>query len=129
MVPLTATVGGLWLRWRWLRLKRRFFGEERMRGATRRFHEFAAEAMVRRAILQQGLIIKTCQFLGSRADILMEEYVRTLPLLPDAVPPRPWEAMRATNAREPRRTLEHRYAHCAPQPVPAAPPSPHRSPL
>ena len=120
LVPLTATVGGLWLRWRWLRLKRRFFGEERMRGATRRFHEFAAEAMVRRAILQQGLIIKTCQFLGSRADILMEEYVRTLSLLHDAVPPRPWEGMRATIEEELGGSIEHLYAEFDPQPVAAA---------
>lgn len=93
-VPLTATIVWLWLRWRWLRIKRRVFGEERMAEATHRFHVSAARAVARRAVRQQGLIIKTCQFLGSRADILMEEYVEVLSMLQDAVPPRPWAEMR-----------------------------------
>ncbi|MGE0134268.1 MAG: ABC1 kinase family protein [Dehalococcoidia bacterium] len=93
-IPLTATIVWLWIRWRWLRLKRRVFGEERMAEATHRFHLSAARAVARRAVRQQGLIIKTCQFLGSRADILMEEYVEVLSMLQDAVPPRPWSEMR-----------------------------------
>ncbi|MGE0227414.1 MAG: ABC1 kinase family protein [Dehalococcoidia bacterium] len=93
-IPLTATIVWLWIRWRWLRLKRRVFGEERMTEATHRFHLSAARAVARRAVRQQGLIIKTCQFLGSRADILMEEYVEVLSMLQDAVPPRPWSEMR-----------------------------------
>ena len=66
--------------------------------------------MVRRAIRQQGLIIKTCQFLGSRADILMEEYVETLSLLHDAVPPRPWRQMRQLVERELGGRVEDLYA-------------------
>jgi aarF domain-containing kinase len=94
LVPLGLTVVGLWLRWRWLRLMRRLRHSE-LPEATHEFHLRAARAMVRRAVRQQGLIIKTCQFLGSRADILMEEYVQTLSLLHDAVPPRPWEEIQA----------------------------------
>lgn len=93
-IPLTATIVWLWVRWRWLRLKRRVFGEQRMAEATHQFHLSAARAVARRAVRQQGLIIKTCQFLGSRADILMEEYVEVLSMLQDAVPPRPWRQMR-----------------------------------
>ena len=119
-VPLTLTVAGLWLRWRWLRLQRRAFGEERMRGATHRFHLRAARAMVRRAVRQQGLIIKTCQFLGSRADILMEEYVETLSLLHDAVPPRPWDEMRPILESELGAPVEQVFAHFDREPVAAA---------
>ena len=92
-VPMAATVVLIWLRWRWLRLKRRLLRSE-LPEATERFHLAAARAMVRRSIRQQGLIIKAMQFLGSRADILREEYVETLSLLHDAVPPRPWEELR-----------------------------------
>jgi predicted unusual protein kinase regulating ubiquinone biosynthesis (AarF/ABC1/UbiB family) len=93
LVPLGLTVLGLWVRWRWLRIQRRLYRSE-LPEATHRFHLRAARAIVRRAVRQQGLVIKTCQFLGSRADILMEEYVETLSLVHDAVPPRPWEEMR-----------------------------------
>ncbi|MFN8584598.1 MAG: AarF/UbiB family protein [Dehalococcoidia bacterium] len=93
-MPLSATIVWLWLRWRWLRIQRHFFGEARTAEATHRFHLSAARSVARLAVRQQGLIIKTCQFLGSRADILMEEYVEVLSMLQDAVPPRPWADMR-----------------------------------
>ena len=99
-VPIAATIIRLWLLWRWLRLKRAIWGHEAMAEATHQFHRGAALAVVRRAIRQQGLIIKTCQFLGSRADILMDEYVRTLSLVHDQVPPRPWTEMRPIIERE-----------------------------
>jgi ubiquinone biosynthesis protein len=120
LVPLAATVIGLWLRWRWLRIKRWRYGDEAMAGATHEFHLHAARAMVRRAIRQQGLIIKTCQFLGSRADILMEEYVETLSLLHDQVPPRPWEQMRPVIEAELGGRVEDLFAEFDTQAVAAA---------
>ena len=98
-VPMAVTVALIWLRWRWLRLLRRLRRSE-LPGATERFHLAAARAIVRRSIRQQGLIIKAVQFLGSRADILREEYVETLSLVHDGVPPRPWAEMRPLIERE-----------------------------
>ncbi len=118
-VPMTATVAGIWLRWRWLRLLRRLRQDE-LAERTARFHEGAATAMVHRAVRQQGLIIKSCQFLGSRADILRDEYVRILSLLQDAVPPRPWPEMRALIESELGGPVEELYAAFDPQPVAAA---------
>ena len=91
-----------------------------MRDATRRFHQAAAEAMERRAVRQQGLMIKVCQFLGSRADILMEEYVLTLSLLHDAVPPRPWAEMRAVIEAELGGSVDELYASFDREPIAAA---------
>ena len=119
-VPIAATIIRLWLLWRWLRLKRAIWGVEAMKGATHEFHRGAALAVVRRAIRQQGLIIKTCQFLGSRADILMDEYVRTLSLVHDQVPPRPWQEMRPIIERELGMTLAEAYAEFDAQPIAAA---------
>ena len=119
-VPITATVVWVWMRWRWLRIQRRIFGEARMEAATRRFHLSAAEAIVRRAISQQGLVIKTCQFLGSRADILMEEYVRTFSMLHDSVPPRPWSEMRPVIESELGGTVESLFQEFDRQPIAAA---------
>jgi predicted unusual protein kinase regulating ubiquinone biosynthesis (AarF/ABC1/UbiB family) len=109
-VPMVGTVVLLWLRWRWLRIKRRLYGVDAAAEATHRFHEDAAEAIVQRAIKQQGLIIKTCQFLGSRSDILMDEYVRTLSLVHDRVPPRPWTEMQPIIEEELAGTIEDLYA-------------------
>jgi predicted unusual protein kinase regulating ubiquinone biosynthesis (AarF/ABC1/UbiB family) len=119
-LPLAGTVIALWLRWRWLRIQRRFRGVEAMEPATHRFHRAAALAVVRRAIKQQGLIIKTCQFLGSRADILMEEYVRTLSLVHDQVPPRPWAEMKPVIEGELGGRIEDLYAEFEERPVAAA---------
>ncbi len=119
-LPMVGTVVNLWLRWRVLRIRRRLFGVEAMQDATHRFHQAAAESIVRRAVKQQGLIIKTCQFLGSRADILMEEYVRTLSLLHDAVPPRPWPEMRRVIESELGAPVEQLYASFDTEPVAAA---------
>ncbi len=120
LVPLGATVFGLWLRWRWLRIQRRRHGLEAMTEATHRFHVRAAESVVRRAIKQQGLIIKTCQFLGSRADVLMDEYVTTLSLVHDQVPPRPWSEIRPVIERELGGPVNEVYAEFDQKPIAAA---------
>jgi predicted unusual protein kinase regulating ubiquinone biosynthesis (AarF/ABC1/UbiB family) len=120
LIPLTLTVANLWLKWRWLRIKRRFRGVESQTAATSRFHTQAAESIVRRAIKQQGLIIKTCQFLGSRADILMDEYVRILSLVHDSVPPRPWAEMRPIIEAELGGSVDDLYAEFDPRPIAAA---------
>jgi predicted unusual protein kinase regulating ubiquinone biosynthesis (AarF/ABC1/UbiB family) len=54
-----------------------------------RHHRRSAEAAYRLATRLEGLPIKICQFLGSRADILPAEYVEVLSRLQDRVPPRP----------------------------------------
>lgn len=120
IVPLAGTVAGLWLRWRWLRLQRRRRGVAAMEEATHRFHQRAAEAVVRRAVRQQGLIIKTCQFLGSRADVLMDEYVTTLSLVHDQVPPRPWREIEPVIVRELGAPVDTLFREFEREPIAAA---------
>ena len=69
---------------------------------------------------QQGLIVKAAQFLGSRADILREEYVEILSLLHDAAPPRPWAEMRPLIERELGGSVDELFAAFDPRPVAAA---------
>jgi predicted unusual protein kinase regulating ubiquinone biosynthesis (AarF/ABC1/UbiB family) len=54
-----------------------------------RHHRRSAEGAYRLATRLEGLPIKVCQFLGSRADVLPPEYVTVLSQLQDRVPPRP----------------------------------------
>jgi predicted unusual protein kinase regulating ubiquinone biosynthesis (AarF/ABC1/UbiB family) len=66
----------------------------------RRFHRQSARAIYDTAIDLQGLILKGCQFLGSRADVLPREYVEVLAGLQDRVPPRPFAVVKACVERE-----------------------------
>jgi predicted unusual protein kinase regulating ubiquinone biosynthesis (AarF/ABC1/UbiB family) len=65
-----------------------------------RQHRWSAEAAYDMATRLEGLPIKVCQFLGSRADILPDEYVEVLSRLQDKVPSRPAEQMRSVVERE-----------------------------
>jgi ubiquinone biosynthesis protein len=62
--------------------------------ALARQHRRSADATYRMATRLEGLPIKVCQFLGSRADILPDEYVEILSRLQDKVPARPMSVMR-----------------------------------
>ena len=116
---MAITVVLVWLRWRWLRIMRRLRRSE-LPEATARFHLSAARSIVRRSLRQQGLIIKAVQFLGSRADILREEYVATMSLVHDGVPPRPWEEMQPLIERELGGRVDDLYAEFDREPVAAA---------
>ena len=69
-------------------------------GYYARHHRRSAEATYRLAVRLEGLPIKVCQFLGSRADILPAEYVDVLSALQDRVPPRPLAKLRPYLERE-----------------------------
>jgi predicted unusual protein kinase regulating ubiquinone biosynthesis (AarF/ABC1/UbiB family) len=72
------------------------------------------------AVRLEGLPIKACQFLGSRADILPEAYVTVLSRLQDRVPPRPFEVITAAIERELGRDWRHAFAELDPTPLAAA---------
>jgi predicted unusual protein kinase regulating ubiquinone biosynthesis (AarF/ABC1/UbiB family) len=55
-----------------------------------RHHRWSAERLYATAIRNQGLLIKTAQFLSSRPDIVPEEYIEVLSRLQDEVPPEPF---------------------------------------
>ncbi len=53
-------------------------------------HERAARRILATAVHLEGLLIKVCQFLGSRADVLPPAFIEILAELQDRVPPRPF---------------------------------------
>src|SRR5712691_1430147 len=53
----------------------------------KRHHRWSAERFYDTAIRNQGLLIKTAQFLSSRPDVVPDEYVDALSRLQDEVPP------------------------------------------
>src|SRR5271169_5226896 len=80
----------------------------------------AAQALNRTALRLEGLLIKACQFIATRADVLPDEWVSTLSGLHDRVPPRPFAMIREQVERELRRPLASVYAEFDPVPLASA---------
>jgi predicted unusual protein kinase regulating ubiquinone biosynthesis (AarF/ABC1/UbiB family) len=83
-------------------------------------HLWSARKFYETAVRNQGLLIKTGQFLGTRPDVLPEAYVRVLSSLHDEVPPEPFERIRAHVERELGRTLEEMFTEFGERPVASA---------
>ena len=60
-----------------------------------RQHHNAAKRLYRLATRMEGLLIKTCQFISSRADVAPPEIVHVLSRLQDRVPARPYREVSA----------------------------------
>jgi predicted unusual protein kinase regulating ubiquinone biosynthesis (AarF/ABC1/UbiB family) len=86
----------------------------------RRFHRQSARTIYDTAIELQGLILKGCQFLGSRADVLPREYVEVLAALQDRVPPRPFAVVKESVERELGVELAQVFRSFEPTPVASA---------
>ncbi len=92
----------------------------RRKGYYDRQHERSARLVRRTAIRLQGLLIKACQFAGSRADVLPESYVEILSQLHDQVPPRPFSEIRPWLESQLGRTVEECFAELEAVPIAAA---------
>ena len=86
----------------------------------RRHHAWSARHLHETAVRNQGLLIKTAQFLSSRPDIVPDEYVSVLSTLQDEVPPEPFAVIRSEIERELGRPLDAVYVEFDPEPVAAA---------
>jgi predicted unusual protein kinase regulating ubiquinone biosynthesis (AarF/ABC1/UbiB family) len=91
-----------------------------MRERWSRFNRESARTIYQTAVDLRGLILKGCQFLGSRADVLPPEYVQVLSKLQDRVPARPFPVVRRTVERSLGGALESVFASFAPRPIAAA---------
>jgi predicted unusual protein kinase regulating ubiquinone biosynthesis (AarF/ABC1/UbiB family) len=85
-----------------------------------RHHRRSAEGAYRLATRLEGLPIKVCQFLGSRADILPPEYVAVLSELHDRVPPRPLAALEPLLQNELGRPWQQVFASLDATPIASA---------
>ncbi len=93
------------------------------RGLAQRYarhHRRSAELIYRTAIRLEGLLIKVCQFIGSRADILPQPYVDVLSQLHDRVPPKAFSVMQQQVERELGRSLDEVFSFFSPTPLASA---------
>jgi len=107
----TYAVGSLaarvYLGYKWITLREKRLGL-RPRKANRkrlRHHTWSANHFYDVAVRRQGLLIKLGQIIGSRPDLIPDEYIDVLSRLQDAVPPRPFNTIRRVIERELERPL------------------------
>ncbi|HVM97727.1 MAG TPA: AarF/UbiB family protein [Candidatus Acidoferrales bacterium] len=103
-----------------IQLLGRAIGEARVDWMYHRQHRIAAETIYQTATTLEGLLIKACQFLGTRADVLPDEFVEVLSRLQDRVPARPFSELAAHVERELRRPVSEVFAEIDPNPVASA---------
>ena len=89
----------IYLSYKWIQRNKKIGKAERDRRYSRA-HRRNAERIYRLAIRMEGLMIKTCQFISSRADVAPPEYVSVLSRLQDRVPARSFAEVEAAIVRE-----------------------------
>ena len=117
---LGVAVGRVYLGAKANQMLARGLGRERMRARWTRFHRDSAESLYRTAVDLQGLILKGCQYVGARADLMPREWTQVLSRLQDRVPPRELPVVRRVVEGELGRPLEALFRHFAPRPVASA---------
>src|SRR5713101_3665494 len=98
----------------------RFFSQKNQAERYARHHRHSAELIYLTALRLEGWLVKACQFIGSRADILPQEYIEVLSRLHDRVPPRPFAVIRKHIEAELKQPLEKVFSSFTPEPVAAA---------
>lgn len=103
---VTTTFGRIYLGIKAHQFVARYTEKAEMQRRWKQFHEHSARSIFQTAVELGGLILKACQFIGSRSDILPPEYTRVLSQLQDRVPPRPFPEIRDVVERELGENLE-----------------------
>ena len=86
----------------------------------RQHHLWSARKFYDTAVHDQGMLIKTGQFLSSRPDIVPDEYIDILSELQDEVPPEPFEVVREIVERELGKPLKEVFSEFDREPIAAA---------
>ena len=115
-----TTFGRVYLGIRANRFIERRINPPDMKRRWARFNRSSAESIYDAAIELRGLILKGCQFIGSRADVLPPEYVEVLSQLQDRVPAKPFRVVRKTVEEELDAPLEEIFESFDERPIASA---------
>ncbi|MFQ5478465.1 MAG: ABC1 kinase family protein [Candidatus Binatia bacterium] len=119
-LTVARMVLSIYLGYKALQLRGLLTGASHRPGYYDRQHLRSAILVCTTAIKLEGLLIKACQFAGSRADILPDQYVQVLSQLHDRVPPRPFSIMKPWIEAQLGRPLDSCFAHFDEHPIAAA---------
>lgn len=98
----------------------RRLGPPDMKKRWSRFNRRSAESIYETAVELRGMILKGCQFIGSRADVMPPEYVEVLSRLQDEVPPHPYSEVEERVEEELGAPIASIFAEFDPQPIASA---------
>jgi predicted unusual protein kinase regulating ubiquinone biosynthesis (AarF/ABC1/UbiB family) len=119
-VSLVWVAATIYAGYKSIQLWSRMVGDARKEERYRRQDGRAARLLYRSAVRLQGMLIKACQFIATRADVLPDVWVSTLSSLHDRVPPRPFEVIRDRVERELGCPLGAVFAEFDPEPLASA---------
>ena len=94
------TAARIFLGYRRLALRSRWLPPEEAERRLSQHHRKSAQRILKTATELRGLLIKTGQMIGARADIFPDEYVEILSQLHDTVPPQPYSVVRRVVEQE-----------------------------
>ena len=111
-LAVSSLAGRIYAGYKVIGVRERRFNLPKQEVETRRkaHHKWSAEQLYSLAVRQQGLLIKFGQILGSRPDLIPDEYVDALSRLQDRVPPRPFRTIKLQVERELGRPLADVFA-------------------
>src|SRR5690349_16698069 len=99
-VSTGLTLARVFIGYKLITFMERWRGSKWAEARRLRHHAWSARQIHETAVRGQGLLIKTCQFLSSRPDVVPDEYIQVLSTLQDEVPPEPFEVVRRLVERE-----------------------------
>ncbi|MEK7248523.1 MAG: ABC1 kinase family protein [Chloroflexota bacterium] len=95
-------------------------GHESAEEKRHRHHDWSARRFYNIAVTRQGLLIKLGQIIGSRPDLIPDEYIAVLSRLQDDVPSRPFGVIKRRVERNLKRPLEDVFAEFEETPIASA---------
>jgi aarF domain-containing kinase len=121
-LAVSSLAARVYLGYKAITIRQRRFGLPRQETEARRraHHHWSARQLYDLAVRQQGLLIKFGQILGSRPDLIPDEYVAILSRLLDQVPPRPFPAIERRITRELGRPLADVFSQFDRDPIASA---------
>lgn len=121
-LAVSALAARIYLGYKAITVRQRRFNlpADEVEARRRAHHSWSAQQLYSLAVRQQGLLIKFGQVVGSRPDLIPDEYVSVLSRLQDQVPPRPFPVIERQVSRELGRPLADVFSEFERAPIAAA---------
>lgn len=113
-----AVYGG----YKWITIREQKMGLDHEAAEAKRHahHDWSARKYYDIAVTRQGLLIKLGQIIGSRPDLIPDEYINVLSRLQDAVPTKPFPLIKRRIEKNLKRPLEDIFAEFDETPIASA---------
>jgi predicted unusual protein kinase regulating ubiquinone biosynthesis (AarF/ABC1/UbiB family) len=117
---VSALAARVYLPYKLITLREKRFGLKDAPQQRIKHHTWSAEHLYELAVRRQGLLIKFGQAIGSRPDLLPDEYIDVLSRLQDQVPSRPYSVIKRAVETELQRPLSDVFASFEEKPIASA---------